>query len=65
MLKHTPIPRDSVSLRVIVQDALRAAVHAPSEREGIDLLADALSRVAQVARGEGAADGHRNGGLLK
>jgi hypothetical protein len=65
MVKHLSINPRAVPIHVIVQDALRAAVHAPSEREGFDLLADALSRVAEVAR-EGAPQGRQsNGGLLK
>jgi hypothetical protein len=64
MVKHLSINPRAVPIHVIVQ-ALRAAVHAPSEREGFDLLADALSRVAEVAR-EGAPQGRQsNGGLLK
>jgi hypothetical protein len=38
----------SPSIRVIVQDALRAAVHARSEREGFDVLADALRKVSEL-----------------
>jgi hypothetical protein len=65
MVKYLPTNPSAAPIHVIVQDALRAAVHAPSEREGFDLLADALSRVAQVARGEGAEGNQPNGGVLK
>lgn len=55
----------SASIRMIVLDALRAAVHARSEREGFDLLAESLSLVAQVARGGDAAGGYPYGGSPK
>jgi hypothetical protein len=44
------IARSNVGpINVIVQDALRAAVHAASEAEGLDLLADALRKVSDLA----------------
>jgi uncharacterized protein HemY len=45
MVKQLPINPGALP---IVQSALRAAVHAPSEREGFDLLADALRKVSEL-----------------
>jgi len=49
MVKHIPNTAGAVPIRAIVQEALRAAVHARSEREGFDLLADALRKVSELA----------------
>jgi hypothetical protein len=51
------IPKQPVvgPIHNIVQDALRAAVHARSEREGFDLLADALRKVSDLAGTTSAA----------
>jgi hypothetical protein len=49
MRNHASNQPDVRRVQAIVQDALRAAVHAPSEREGFDLLADALLRVNDLA----------------
>lgn len=49
----------SPSIRVIVQDALRAAVHARSEREGFDVLADALRKVSELTAANQATQGAR------
>lgn len=59
MVKHIPTKARAVPIRVIVQDALRAAVHARSEREGLDLLADALRKVSDLA---GTASASRSTG---
>ena len=48
MINRAAINPRVVPIRAIVQDALRAAVHAPSEREGFDLLADALRKVSEL-----------------
>lgn len=49
MPSYIPMQAGAVPIHAIVQDALRAAVHAPSEREGFDLLADALRKVSESA----------------
>jgi hypothetical protein len=48
MVKQLPINPGALPIQAIVQSALRAAVHAPSEREGFDLLADALRKVSEL-----------------
>lgn len=39
------MPLRTAPVRNLVQDSLRAAVQAPSDREGMDVLADALCRL--------------------
>lgn len=45
--------------RTVVQDAMRAAVHAPSEREGLDILANGLRPVGDLSANK-AMEASRN-----
>jgi len=57
MVKHILTNPGALPIHAIVQDALRAAVHARSEREGLDLLADALRKVSELTAAHPATQG--------
>ncbi|CAE6971631.1 hypothetical protein R69608_07645 [Paraburkholderia nemoris] len=59
MSRYIPKQRVVDPIHNIVQDALRAAVHARTEREGFDVLADALRKVSEMMAGNQATQGAR------
>lgn len=51
MRTHAQMQRSPAPIRAIAQEALRAAVHAPTEQEGFDVLADGLRRIGDLSAG--------------
>lgn len=53
MMRHTPArPEQIQSPLEIIRDALRAAVAAPTDRDALDAVGEALCRLADLARTE-------------